>query len=166
MNNKGQFGNVGGILLAAIGVIVALALLIGSGGISGNVGTMTNTATITNESITLAAAGSAIERTGCVNYAGTPILINATGGEVVTDTNYTFGTGVSSTTGNKVVKITTDTGAVFASRGVNASYTCLPQGYAEDAASRTMIELVILLSVLAVVAFVLYFVMKNVSGMM
>ncbi len=152
---------LGGLILAFIGVIVALALL--TGGITAGVGQLTTTSTITNETVTLPASGSYIDRADCINYGGTPIVTNATSGAVVPNTNYTFTTRVSPTNGLKVLTIKS-TGGVFASTSINASYTCLPQGYAEDSAARSMTSLIILLSILALIAFVLFFAYKNLGG--
>ena len=162
MNRKGQAA-MGGLIVAFVGIIFALALL-GSGGISTSVGQVTTTSNVVNQTFTLAAVGGFVDRDACVNFAGTPTLINSTGGEIVSDTNYTFTTRVSPTNGLKVLTVQTDTGAVFASQGVNASYTCLPQGYAEDAGARSITSLIVLLSSLALVAFVLFFAWKNLKG--
>ena len=165
MNNKGQLG-LGALIVAAIGVIVALTLLTGSGGISGGVGTLTSTTAIVNESITLPASGAYLDRANCVNYAGTPIMINnSVGSAVINAGNYTFTTRVSPTNGLKVLTIrpfdTVGEATNFSLHSVNVSYTCLPQGYAEDSAARNIISLIIVLAAIAILAFVLFFAYKN-----
>lgn len=163
-NNKGQ-AIVGGLIMAFIGVIVALSLLSGNGGISGNTATLVNSGTVNENLVTLAANGAYLDRPGCVNYAGTPTVINATDSEVVNAANYTFTTRVSPTLGIKVLTIKTNA-ARYGSAVVNMSYTCLPQGYAEDSASRSIISLVVMFAAIAVMVFVAYFAYKNFKGVM
>lgn len=158
MNSKGQIG-VGVMILSFIGVIVALSLL--TGGISNSVGQLTNTAEVVNKSFTLAAQNAFVYDVNCVNFKGTPVVINDTGTQdVVPAAQYSFTARINPSTGLKTLAIKTVT-AGMAAAPVNASYTCLPQGYAEDSASRSIVDLVILFAALAVIAFVLYFVGKN-----
>jgi len=160
-NNKGQ-AMVGTLIVAAIGVIVALVLL--SGGISKGVGQLTSTSEVLNQSITMAAASGFTDIAGCQNYAGTPVVKNDTYGMVITTGNYTFTTRVSPTDSLKTLTVYTPAGSDYASKTLNATYTCIPDGYAEDGASRSMVTLVILLSALAILAFVLFYVAKNLQG--
>ena len=163
-NRKGQSIMIGAVLIAAIGVIVALSLLGGNGGIASGVGTLTNKGTVTDNLVTLAANGAYLDRPNCVNYQGDPTVINASDGETVNAANYTFTTRVSPTTSLKVLTIKTNA-ARYGSAVVNMSYTCLPQGYAEDSASRSMISLVILFAAVAIFVFVGVYAYKNLNGL-
>ena len=89
------------------------------------------------------AVNAYIDRDNCVNLQGSAIVINGTSGAIVPDSNYTFTTRVSSTSGLKVLTVLTASQSAYASRSVNASYTCLPQGYAEDQATRTIVPLIV-----------------------
>lgn len=161
MNSKGQI-TTGGLLIAFIGVIVAITLL--TGGITSNVGTVTSTNSYVNQSLVMPTNGSYTDIDACVNYAGTPIILNRTGYVAIPTTNYTVTTRVSPTSSLKVLTVYLAPSATAYS-GVNANitYTCLPQGYAEDSASRTIFGLVIIFSCLAVAVFVLYFGWKNIK---
>lgn len=154
MNRKGEMA-VGGLIIAFIGVIVALSLL--SGGISKDAGALSSTTNIVNRSLTLTGSLTYNDISECVNYAGTMILTNSSSGADVPTTNYTTTTRVSPTLGYKVLSIYVANLSDYNVSTVNVTTTCLNQGYAESAASRSIISLVVLFAALAVVAFVLYF---------
>lgn len=158
-NKKGQ--SVGLFIVVAIAVIFGLTLLTGSGGIASNAGTLTSTVPIVNETITFPANEGYVDRPNCVNYDGGVFsLTNSTSGVAVPASNYTVTTRVSSTTNVKVLTILAGASA-FNSRSVNASYTCLPQGYAEDGATRAISPLIILFSILGILTIVITVVIKS-----
>ena len=155
MNNRAQMEGLGLILTLAIAIIVGTVLLSGSGGIAGQAGTLTSTSGIVNETFTLPAVNAFIDKANCVNLQGSAIVTNATGAEIVPASNYTFTTRISSTSGLKVLTVKTASQSAYASRSVNASYTCLPQGYAEDASTRAVTPLIVLFAALALAAIAL-----------
>lgn len=160
MNNKAQAAIVGTLILTAVGLIVGLVLL--SDSISDNAAQLTTKHDVLNQSITLPAIGLYVDIDGCVNSGGnlTSLLVNRTDGVAIDATNYTYTTRVSPTNSLKVLTIKSNGGS-YAGLVVNASYTCLPQGYAEDAGARAVIPLIVLFSAVALVAFALVPVLRN-----
>jgi hypothetical protein len=130
-------------------------LLAGQGGIASNAGQLTSTRAVTNELVTLAASGAFLELPDCANIDGTMTVTNRTSGATVSAGNYSVGTRVSATTGNKVLAVQTVASQAYASQPVNLTYTCLPQGYAEDAGARAISPLITLFASLAIAAIVI-----------
>lgn len=160
MNKKAQVAIVGTLILTAVGLIVGLVLL--SDSISDNSAQLTTTRTVLNDTNTLPAIGLYVDIDECVNYGGsyTPTLINVTSGVAIPATNYTFTTRISPTSSLKVLTIRSN-GGYYATQSVNASYECLPQGYAEDAGTRAIAPLIILFCAITLVVFALVPVLRN-----
>lgn len=159
MKNKGQMFGVGAIIMLVVTLIVGLTLLSGSGGIAGQSAALSNTVNIVNETFTLAALNGYTDRPNCVNLEGSATVLNASD-DAVQATGWTATTRVSPTLGYKVLTFKTTAGGLAAD-SVKASYTCLSQGYAEDSASRTIIDLVVLFACLALAVFAIGVAVKN-----
>jgi len=160
-NKKGELslGAIGSLILLAVALIFGTVLI--SEGIADQTGTLTSTSNVVNETFTLAALNGFTDRPDCVNFQGTPVLINNSGNSVVIQSgNYSFTTRVSPTLNLKVLTVQTLTNE-FDAYSVNASYTCLPQGYAEDSGARSIAPLTILFSALALVAVAIFYGIKN-----
>jgi len=124
-------------------VIAAICIIIGASlwpSLSNDVGTMTNTQSITNGLYTTPANGVTIDLVG-QTLLSTPTVTNRTDGATVPTSNYTISEGISSSTGFKTIKYKT-TGAAWATKNVNISYTYGAQGYIENSGGRAMIPLI------------------------
>lgn len=157
-SKKGQM-QVGGFVLMFIGVIVALALL-GSGGISDGVTVVTQTVNQVNQTFTAGAVGGNVTLNGQAAY--NLVYTNATSGVAIASTNFTV-TNYVLTNGDPRATLKTNANSVYAGKSVNITYTYEPVGYATDSGTRSITQLITILSALAVIAFVLFFVVKNIE---
>lgn len=155
-DNKGEL-NVGQFVLMFIGVIVALALL-GSGGIGDGVTTVTQTVNQYNQTFTAGAVGANVTLNGQAAYS--LVYTNATSGTVISSGNFTV-TNYVSTSGVPRAILQTNANSVYASKGVNISYNYEPVGYATDSGTRSVASTITIFAVLALVAFVIVFVVKG-----
>lgn len=160
MDKKGQIQGIGALVVLAFAIIVGIALLIGGGGIAANSAQVTTLRNVANQSITLPAAGSSLEIPGFANYQGTPVVINATDSVVVPASNYTFSASVSTSDGQKSLFITSN-GGLSAGKGVNISFTGVPDGYSEDSLGRVFPSLIVLFTVLALALLAIGYAVKN-----
>lgn len=144
MDNKGQAG-MGIFLIAFVAVIVGLVLF---QAIAGQVGTATTSATLVAGQYTIPAAGVTIDLIG-QDLLSTPAVINRSGGEAVTATNYTIQEGVSATRGVKTIQMT-GKGGYYASKAANVSYTYGPDGYINDSGGRAIAGIIIIFVALGI----------------
>ena len=132
---------VGGILMAAVVIIAALAM---SPTIFQNIGTVTNTVT-TTQTITFP-AGTALNLVG--QAVSSVSAVNATGGETITSGNWTVSNYVVEN-GVLVAKINNVT-TRYAGSSVNITYTYEPLGYAKEGGTRAVVPLIAIFAALAV----------------
>jgi hypothetical protein len=153
MNNKGAI-SIGGFVMLFVGAIVALTLLIAS---AQNVGQIQDKTHVINQSLSMPVAlntpvsltGEAVESFNLTNASGTLIPSN----------NYTTTNRVV-VNGNLVARVTL-TSVPFNGSTIRANYLSTPDTYADEAGTRSMGQIIILLSVLAILAFVIYYVYEN-----
>ena len=141
---------VGGLILVA--VIIIFGAVIIDDAIAPTVGEYSTLTNARNQSVTAAAAGSSIELLG-QRGVGSLIVINASSGAVATS-NFTLTEGIGSD-GLLSTKLETKAGAVYASKAVNVSYQYEPDGYMHEQSDRSIFTLIILVTIIALVAFVL-----------
>lgn len=155
---KGQtVGGIGTVILMFVLIVVGIALVTP---VFQTQGTMTDSITLTNATYTSPANGATIDLIG-QSLLSTPVVHNATDGAIVPATNYTIAEGVSTSTGVKTIQLTVDD-ATWASKSVNVSYVYGADGYIDSAGGRAIADNIGLFAVLALVAGVLfYFVREN-----
>jgi len=157
MNRKGEGITIGYLIIAFVTLIVTLALFIA---IAQQVGTVRTSETLSNSSQTAPAVNVTLELTG-QDLLSTPIVTNATGGEVINTANYTFDTGVSTITGWKTVQYTTLDGSSYASQPINVSYSYGPDGYANNSGARSIALLIVIFSAIAIAVVAIVPVMRE-----
>lgn len=145
MNSKGQLG-IGALMIAFIGVIVAVLLYQSIGGFVGE-STGSSVHTAYNQSVTFPAAGSSVELYG-QEIIGTPIVTNRTDGTTVPASNYTISEGVG-TSGVKRVLLTAHAGG-YVGKAVNVTYSSYPEGYIDSGGGRSLALLIPILAALAI----------------
>ena len=157
MDNK-----VGAFILMFVGIIVALALFGGSGGIAGNVGQVTNLNFATNHQITFPTNTTCATLRGQAVYPDTTAtsvtVVNATSNATVNAANYTLRNDVVSN-GQLIAQLcgtTTKDNSGYAGSTVNATYAYEPYGYIGEGGGRTMASLIIIFAALSIAGFVLY----------
>lgn len=150
MNNKGAIG-VGGLIAVFVGIIFVASLF---ATIGSNVASVTDTQTVANQTITLPAAGVEIDVNSNARSLSNVVIINSSDTTIITATNYTINNNVIRS-GNLASRLNMSALSQTGGYAANISYTYEPLTYG-DTASRTMIDLVVILSALAVVAFVLW----------
>jgi len=155
MNKRGEMKaglGIGLLIMTAITVIVGLILMQGS---ATNVGQTSTTYTFEqddggNFNITIGAAGAIQDLVG-QDLIGTATVVNASGDAVDCSANFTVSEGVSTTTGVKtIIGTTAPTGSVSWCAIMNVTYTYGPDGYINDAASRTVTTLILLFMALSI----------------
>jgi hypothetical protein len=148
LNKKGA--SLGALIMIFIGVIVAIALLVG---MTSDVGNMRNIYTITNGSITTAAAvNGTVTLTGRENTTA----ITVTNMTADHSANYTVTT--RNAGGSLAILLkTTDAAGAVGSNGtaMNVTYSYKPQGYNDSAASRAIVGLILIMAALAIAVFVI-----------
>lgn len=128
---------LGVILGAFIAILVGLAIY--NGGVTSNIGAATRTIA-TNQSITSPAAGATTELIG-QNIVGTPIVVNATGGETLEQANnYSVYQAIG--TDGLIAVIYKSNTSKYAATAINISYTYEPDGYVSDAGGRSVTLLI------------------------
>ena len=150
MNSKGQI-NIGGILIAFIGVIVGLLLFQAMNPFIGDA-TGKNSITVENSTTTLPASGSPVDFDG-QELIGSATVTNASGGQIVPTTNYTFAEGV----GSDGVKglIFEGTSGSYVGQSVNLSYSAYPDGYIDNAGGRSIALLIPIFAALLIMVIAL-----------
>ena len=148
MNKQGQLG-IGTFLMTFIAIITCLALL--NGGIYSNIGTMTDKVVKTNQTFTFPTNTTTITLLGQAVESVT--VVNGSNGVAINSGNYTITNRVVSN-GQLIATLggtSSIPNSVFAGQQVNITYTYEPFGYATDAGSRSMIDLIAIFAALAVV---------------
>lgn len=148
-NKKGQMQFLGVLLVAFVGVVVAIALF--NGGITENVASVTTVQSTVNDTVAAPAAGSTINLRGIA--ASSFVAINSSA-DVVPASNYTVSNYQLDSTGLLTAQLTPNEG-YSESQNWNVTYTYEPEGYATSSGSRAVSSLVILLSALAIGLYVL-----------
>ena len=146
---------IGAIIIAAIGIIVALVIL--TGGISAPIGEMTQQRYVLNQTLTAAQwqTGKTITLVGrsvsdvIVQNTTTKTLKFAAG-------NWTIANNVILSDGTLGAKLTVnsdqdDWGSNATAK--NITYMYQPLGYVDDAASRSIVDLIVIFAALAIVVF-------------
>lgn len=155
-NKKGQ--TIGGVIITAIGIIVALTLLVG--GVTEGYGTLTQTVQQVNQNLTLR-SDQATTLTG--KNPTSVVVRNGTSGTLVAAANYTI-------TKEKILADGTLGSTIQLGTGVNAAdnntvktlnYTYEPLGYATDSATRSIAGLILIFAGLAVAVFALVPILRN-----
>ena len=149
MDRKGQIG-FGFIIMAAVAILVGLALYTGT--FSQNIGSMTNLDNAYNVTMTLPASNITSELSMCGQKVNTITVTNATGGTVVTASNYTTSQSIGAD-GYLAAKITPSTASRYASTSVNVSCNYEPDGYIAESGGRAVVGLIaIFMALLILVA--------------
>ena len=148
-NNKAQIAGVGIFVMAAVAVIVGLVMLQSS---AQNIGGVINTVSVANTSLATVVNGTPQYLTG-YTYITDVVVYNETGNVIVGAGNYTV-TNNFVYNGQEVVKITPDATAGWKSAW-KVSGTARPQGYANDAGSRAVAGIIILLAAIAIAIYLL-----------
>ena len=154
MNNKGQTGQVGLVVMLAIVVIVGAIFIQAS---AQNVGTTTNTVEVANTSIATVVNGTAQYLTNYRALSDVEIY-NETNGTVgfkgikLAAANYTITNNVVHN-GALSVKITPDASEAFKSAWL-VSGTAQPLTYIDDGGGRSIAGLIVILMALALMAVV------------
>ena len=146
MRKKGQMDGLSIIMVAFIGILVAVLLYQAVGPYIGDM-TGVNTVTASNVSFTFPENGSTVDLEG-QELVGTVVVVNATDGVVVPTSNYTVAEGVGAD-GVKGI-ILTATAGDFAGVTTNATYVYEVDGYVDDAGARAMVLLIPILAALAI----------------
>ena len=145
MNKKRQ--SVGLFIGVAMAIIVGLILF---QAVASNVekGTqaVTGVSTATNVSYT-GIAGTPVELVG-QELVSTGLVVNSTGGEVIPASNYTIAECVRDSDNLKGICYTAVADTV--SDDVNISYTYYPNGYIDNAGSRSIAGIIILLTAVGI----------------
>ncbi len=164
MNKNGQVGiGIGGIVIIFIGIVFSLALF---SPIADTVGLMSNKQVVTNQSISVVDAyltnetvNESIEFTiysqsdwKAIDCALTSVAIrNGAGTALVADTDYILDASAGTFTLNTTAK-------TYPATSLNlsyADYSYCADGYNKDSGSRTILNLILIFSVLIILAFVL-----------
>ena len=149
MDKKAQIA-IGGIIIAAIGILVGLALYTGT--FASSIGTMTKTQTATNVTVTMPANGATSELSTCGQKAITYSLRNATNTTLVPTNNYTITQGTAASDGYLIAKLST-VYSNHAGSSVNVTCEYEPRGYVSDGGGRAIVSLIaIFMALLIMVA--------------
>jgi len=149
MNNKGEV-EIGSFILLFVGIIVAIVLFIAA---SQQLTTVVDLSVVTNSTITFPTNTTALALNG--QAVSNFVALNATSAVLVPTTNYTITNYVISNTGTLQATIIGLGANPHGGKSVNVSYTYEPLGYAKESASRTIAELIVILSALAIAAWVI-----------
>lgn len=165
MNSKGQIG-IGVLVTMAMAIIIGLVLF---QPVASNVETATRSVNgavfinYTDGSYTAPANGACIDLKG-QELVGTGAAINRTG-SVSLASNVTISERVSSVDGLKRIGLCS-TGVSFNGNAlsglpINVSYTYYPEGYADDAGTRSITGIIVLLAAIAIALVVLPGIKEN-----
>lgn len=143
---------IGALIVVAVAIIFGVVLIQES--IAPTVNQYSNTVSVVNQSVTFTAGTRSMELSG-QRGVGTPIVINASDGKLATGSNFTFTEGLGSE-GLLSTFLTAAGNSVYNNTIVNVSYTYEPDGYMHASADRSVFGLIIIVSALALVAFVLF----------
>lgn len=149
MDKKGQF-NLGVLIMLFIGIIVAVTLFSST---INTIGDGTTIRTFANNTVTSAAINSTVTLTGRENTTAITVT-NSTG----TDISSQFSFATTDSSGNLAIVMTTLDAAGTGGNdntAVNTSYSYKPSGYDNTTGGRAMLNLILLISALAIAAFVI-----------
>jgi len=153
MNKKGQTA-VFGYIIMFIGIIVALTLLVASAQSKGQI---TDLVTVANESLGTMTNGTTLYITNYRSCSGLTIF-NATGDVEIPSTNYTATNNVvynGALSVSVAPSVSITAGQAYNKGTATFDGTCEPLTYDENSASRTIIDLVIVLAGIALALWVL-----------
>ena len=142
MNNKAQ--TIGSFLMVFITVIVGIALMIA---VASDYGRATTTGTI-NYTVTAPATNGVLNLVG-QELLNTPVVQNASGGDVWNTANYTIAEGVSTTTGTKRIIFTTLVDGIQGA-SINVTYNYGPEGYIVSSGARSVASLILIFMAVAI----------------
>jgi hypothetical protein len=159
--DKGNLGQVGGLVMLAIALIVGAILLQGS---AQNVSSVVNTNTIANQSLGVASNSTTVYLTNMKAISGVTVT-NGTTGVTIGSGNYTITNNVVYN-GALAVSVLPKSPA----DGGLTGYTWYINGVAEptayaDSAGRSLTNLIIILMALAMVAIAVGYAVKNYGDM-
>jgi len=156
-SKRGQMGMVGGLIMLAITIIVGAILMQGA---AQNTDSVVNLATLKNYSLGTIANSTTVYITTYKSISN-PVVTNSTNGAVIAATNFTITNNVAYN-GGEAIKFTATakdgegfTGAVWQING-----TVQPLAYA-DSAGRSLTNLIIIMTALALLAVVVGYVVKS-----
>ena len=149
-NKKGQM-SIGMIVILFVGIIVAIALF---NPIVDTTGQMTNLRTETLFNVTTASVNESVTLTGR-ELVGAMIVVNASNPSDVWTAN--FETVSTNNLGRLAILLKTTDAAVTAGQDeelASVTYTYKPQGYSDSSGARSIINLVVVFSAIAILGFV------------
>jgi len=139
------------IFIVFIGAIITATFI---GVIADSTFTETNTISRTNITVTPAAVNTTLDLEGRELLTTVSVVNSSNGSQSLIGFGGSLQTGISSTTGLLSVQlILNDTAADFTSDTVNVSYTANPNGYVSDAGGRSITNLIVIFSALAIMIF-------------
>jgi len=150
-----NMGGVGQLIVIAVLIIVGVILF---QVVAQNTGDITNTVTLTNSTYTAGANGETFYITD-YKYISSPVISNASGGEVIAEGNYTITNNVVYE-GNEVIAITVDD-AEYESMDWNVSGTVQPLTYSSNSGTRGMVTMIPIFFALAIVVAAMWPVLQN-----
>ena len=150
-------GDLNFIFMIFIGLILAVALLVPS---ADQISLTTTDDSAVNTTYAMPISASTLELTGR-NILNTPVVTNATGGEIITTGNYTIADGTG--TDGLISIILTSDGGIYEGENVNISYTYQPDGSMSTSGSRSILRLVLIFGALAILGFAIVQLFKQES---
>jgi len=147
------------ILLAFIAALVGLVL---TQTIASNISGFTDTILLSNTTVTAGAypTVNVTDLTGQEFISGKVFnATNVSGVDLITNTNVSIGEGISATTGLKSVQLTI-LDPQWASRSLNITYTYGPDGYVDNAAGRSVSNLILIFLAIGIAVVVLAVTMR------
>jgi hypothetical protein len=152
-NKKGQI-NMTILIVLAVAIIVGLIFFQEvANNVEQGTRTVSGVVNVYNQSITTPAANGILELTG-QELVGTPIVTNTSTSTVMTTTNYTVSECVRTSDNLKGICYTALT-ANGAAKAFNISYSYYPNGYIDNAGSRSIAGIIVLLFAVGLVIVVL-----------
>jgi hypothetical protein len=150
MNNKGQMGLAGGLIMVAITIIVGIILLTAS---AQNIGDVVNTNNLVNQSLGAAAVQHTTQYIANCRALSSVVVFNATGDAEVPATNFTITNNALDASGNLAVNITPkvmDAKVLANNRGLwQVSGVCQPTTYDNSSGGRAIAGIIIIMFAVA-----------------
>lgn len=147
MGKKAQVGTqLGGIILLAVALIVGVILIQAS---ANNVAATTNTVTV-NQSLGVIVVNNTVQYVTNLRQLDSPVVYNQSNGAVISAGNYTITSNVNYN-GNLVVSVLPLNVTAGSVNKWVITGTGTPTGYISDTGGRSMANLIILLSCVALV---------------
>lgn len=154
MNKRGQMNKIGALVLLAITIIVGAILLTGS---AQNIGGVVNTISI-NTTFTAPANGTAYYFTNYKSFSDL-VVTNSSDGSAIGAGNYTVTNNVVYN-GQEAVQLVPSASANLRQKEWRVVATAQPLTYDDDAGSRTMTNLIIVLMALALAVVTIVYAVK------